>query len=272
MTRYLVQMQPNRVHDLMAMVALYRPGPMANIPDYIKRKHNSKLIQYYVPEMEKWMKDSYGILVYQDDLLYTCINLAGYDWAEADTFRKGVGKKVQAILDSQHTRFVDGCQKFSNISAEVAESIWDVMVPFAAYGFNKAHAASYGMVAYWTAYMKAEYTVEFMTSLMTSESNNLPKIAEAINECQEMGIEVLPPDVNKSFNSFNIESDRVIRYGLASVKNLGSDVIRFMIEERQKNGLFKNMEDFLDRISNYQQFNKKSLEALIFSGSLDNLV
>jgi DNA polymerase III subunit alpha len=272
MTRYLVQMQPNRVHDLMAMVALYRPGPMANIPDYIKRKHNEKLIKYYVPQMEKWMKESYGILVYQDDLLYTVINLAGYDWAEADTFRKGVGKKVQAILDSQHTRFVDGCLTHSGIQNDVAESIWDLMVPFAAYGFNKAHAASYGMVAYWTAYMKAEYTVEFMTSLMTSESNNLVKIAEAINECKELDIQVLPPDVNKSYNNFNIESDRVIRYGFASVKNLGSDVIKYMIQEREDNGQYQSLEDFLDRISNYQQFNKKSLEALIFSGSLDALV
>ncbi len=272
MTRYLVQMQPNRVHDLMAMVALYRPGPMANIPDYIKRKHNAKLIKYYVPQMEKWMKESYGILVYQDDLLYTCINLAGYDWAEADTFRKGVGKKVQAILDSQHTRFVDGCFTHSGVSPQIAEAIWDVMVPFAAYGFNKAHAASYGMVAYWTAYMKAEYTVEFMTSLMTSESNNLIKIAEAIKECHEMGIEVLPPDVNKSYNSFTIENDKIIRYGFASVKNLGSDVIDFMIQEREDNGLYTNLENFLDRISNYQQFNKRSLEALIFSGSLDEMV
>ena len=272
MTRYLVQMQPNRVHDLMAMVALYRPGPMANIPDYIKRKHNSSLIQYYVPQMEKWMKDSYGILVYQDDLLYTVINLAGYDWAEADTFRKGVGKKVQAILDSQHTRFVDGCLSHSGVPNDEAEKIWDLMVPFAAYGFNKAHAASYGMVAYWTAYMKAEYTVEFMTSLMTSESNNLPKIAEAIKECYEMGIEVLPPDVNKSFNSFTIEDSTTIRYGFASVKNLGSDVIKFMIEERTNNGLFTDLEDFVDRVSKFQQFNKRGLEALIFSGSLDAMV
>ena len=146
------------------------------------------------------------------------------------------------------------------------------MVPFAAYGFNKAHAASYGMVAYWTAYMKAEYTVEFMTSLMTSESNNLPKIAEAIKECHEMGIEVLSPDVNKSFNSFTIEDSTTIRYGLASVKNLGSDVIKFMIEERINNGLFVDLEDFVDRVSKFQQFNKRGLEALIFSGSLDAMV
>ncbi|MGL4758672.1 MAG: DNA polymerase III subunit alpha, partial [Patescibacteria group bacterium] len=145
MTKYLVDMEPNRVQDLMAMVALYRPGPMANIPDYIKRKKNSKLIKYITPEMESWMKDSYGILVYQDDLLYSVINLAGYDWAEADTFRKGVGKKIQSVLDSQHVRFVEGCIK-NGMEEDKAEEIWDLFVPFAAYGFNKAHASSYGMV------------------------------------------------------------------------------------------------------------------------------
>jgi DNA polymerase III subunit alpha len=270
MTKYLVQMQPNRVHDLMAMVALYRPGPMANIPDYIHRKNDHKLIQYYVPQMEKWMKDSYGILVYQDDLLYTVINLAGYDWAEADTFRKGVGKKIQSVLDSQHSRFVDGCISHSGLDRAKAEEIWDLMVPFAAYGFNKAHASSYGMVAYWTAYMKANYPAEFMTSLMTSESNNLTKIGEAIHECKELGINVLPPDVNRSFDGFTIEDDKTIRYGLTSVKNLGSDVIKHIINSRS-GGFFKNLEDFLDKMSEFQGFSKKSLEALIYSGALDGL-
>jgi DNA polymerase III subunit alpha len=271
MTKYLVQMEPNRVQDLMAMVALYRPGPMANIPDYIKRKHNHKLINYTVPQMQDWMSDSYGILVYQDDVLYTAINLAGYDWAEVDTFRKGMGKKIQSVIDSQHIKFVEGCQKVSGFSKEKSEEIWDILAPFSAYGFNKAHAASYGMIAYWTAYMKAEYTVEFMTALMTSESNNLVKIGEAINECTQMGIQVLPPDVNKSFLDFNIESDNVIRYGLASVKNLGSDVIKFMINERQQNGNFKNFDDFLDRVSPLQQFNKRGLEALIYAGAMDQI-
>jgi DNA polymerase III subunit alpha len=271
MTKYLVQMEPNRVQDLMAMVALYRPGPMANIPDYIKRKHNHKLIAYTVPQMKEWMSDSYGILVYQDDVLYTAINLAGYDWAEVDTFRKGMGKKIQSVIDSQHIKFVEGCQSVSGFTKEKSEEIWDILAPFSAYGFNKAHAASYGMIAYWTAYMKAEYTVEFMTALMTSESNNLVKIGEAINECEQMGIEVLPPDVNKSYLDFHIESDKVIRYGLASVKNLGVDVIKFMIKEREQNGPFKDFENFLDRVSPLQQFNKRGLEALIYGGALDEI-
>lgn len=270
MTRYLVDMEPNRVQDLMAMVALYRPGPMANIPDYIKRKKNPKLIKYLTPEMETWMKDSYGILVYQDDLLYSVINLAGYDWAEADTFRKGVGKKIQSVLDSQHVRFVDGCVN-KGMDKDKAEEIWDLFVPFAAYGFNKAHASSYGMVAYWTAYMKGEFTVEFMTALMSSEAGRLDKIAEAINECKQLGIDVLPPDVNTSFNSYNIENDTTIRYGLSSVKNLGVDVISHLIETRKSEGKFLDLSDFLKRMAVFQGFNKRSLEALIWSGALDSL-
>ena len=271
MTKFLVQMQPTRVQDLMAMVALYRPGPMANIPDYIKRKNNNKLIKYYVPAMEKWMQDSYGVLVYQDDVLYTAIYLAGYDWAEVDVLRKGMGKKIKEVIDAQHIKFVEGCQSHSGFSKEESESIWDLVVPFSAYGFNKAHAASYGMIAYWTAYMKAEYTVEFMTALMTSESNVLPKIAQAINECQEMGIAVLPPDVNKSYLSFHIEDNKTIRYGFASVKNLGTDVIKYMISERDKAGNYTDLDNFLDRMSPFQGFNKRGLEALIYSGALDDI-
>jgi DNA polymerase III subunit alpha len=270
MTRYLVDMEPNKVQDLMAMVALYRPGPMANIPDYIKRKKNPKLITYITPEMKNWMEDSYGILVYQDDLLYSVLNLAGYDWAQADTFRKGVGKKIPEVMESQHILFVDGCVK-NGLAVEKAEEIWDLFVPFAAYGFNKAHASSYGMVSYWTCYMKAEYTVEFMTALMTSESANLDKISEAINECKELGITVLPPNVNTSFADYTIESDITIRYGLNSVKMLGSDVVNQLIENRNNKGRFKNFDDFLERMSEYKGFNKRSLEALIWSGALDDL-
>lgn len=271
MTRYLVDMEPNKVTDLMAMVALYRPGPMANIPDYIKRKKNPKLVKYYVPQMKEWMESSYGVLVYQDDLLYTVINLAGYDWAMADTFRKGVGKKIPEVLDSQHEIFVDGAVKHSGLTKEKAEEIWDIMVPFAAYGFNKAHATNYGMVAYWTAYMKANYPAEFMTALMTSESSKLDTIAAAIQECRELGLEVLPPDVNKSYQDYYIENDKTIRYGLESVKNLGTDVIKFMIEERTKGGEFTSLQDFVERMAPSKGFNKRSLEALIWSGALDSL-
>lgn len=271
MTRYLVDMEPNKVTDLMAMVALYRPGPMANIPDYIKRKKNPKLVKYYVPQMKEWMESSYGVLVYQDDLLYTVINLAGYDWAMADTFRKGVGKKIPEVLESQHSIFVDGAVKHSGIAREKAEQIWDIMVPFAAYGFNKAHATNYGMVAYWTAYMKANYPAEFMTALMTAEASKLDTIGAAIKECREMGLAVLPPDVNKSFQGFTIENQETIRYGLESVKNLGTDVIQYMIEDRRNGGEFLDLSDLVQRMSPCKGFNKRSVEALIWSGALDEL-
>jgi len=271
MTRWMLELKPERIEDIMALVALYRPGPMANIPEYIKRKRNPKLVRYYTPQMEGWMKKTYGILVYQDDLLYTVINLAGYNWLDADKFRKGVGKKIQSIMDEQHIKFVKGCQVHSGLTEKKAEDIWDVMVPFAAYGFNKAHASSYGMIAYWTAYMKAEYPTEFMTALMTAESNNLVKIALAIKECQDMGIEVLPPDVNKSYNRFSIEVDGVIRYGLDSVKGLPSNVVEFLIEDRDKNGEFASMEDFIGRMAFAKGFDKRALDSLTWSGSLDIL-
>ena len=255
----------------MAMVALYRPGPMASIPEYIARKKDAKKIKYLVPQMEKWMGESYGIFVYQEDLLMTAIELAGYDWGEADVLRKGMGKKIQKVIDEQHFIFVEGAEKHSGVSKAKAEEIWSLMVPFGAYGFNKAHSCSYGMVAYWTAYMKAEYTVEFMTAFMTAESSNLDKIASAIGECKEMGINVLAPDVNKSYNNFTIENDKTIRYGLGSVKNLGSDVIKFIIKQRENGGTFHTLEDFIDRMSEFQGFNKRGIEALILSGSLDNL-
>jgi len=271
MTKHLVNLGPTRVQDLMAMVALYRPGPMANIPDYIRRKKNPKLISYMVPQMASWMEDTYGILVYQDDLLYTVINLAGYDWLQADIFRKGVGKKIMEVINAQHTQFVEGCITHSGLTRQKAEEIWSVMEPFAAYGFNKAHASNYGMVAYWTAYMKSNYPAEFMTSLMTSESNNLEKVAKAIEECKEMELQVLPPDVNKSFESFHIQDDKTIRYGLNSVKNLGADVILYMIEARKKQGPFVSMSNFLERMAGFRGFNKRGLEALIWSGSLDEI-
>ncbi len=271
MTKYLVELEPTKVTDLMAMVALYRPGPMANIPEYIKRKKNPKLVKYYVPQMEKWMEESYGILVYQDDLLYTVIELAGYDWLEADNFRKGVGKKIPAVLEEQHTRFVEGCIEHSGLTREKAEELWNLIVPFAAYGFNKAHSCNYGMVAYWTAYMKANYPVEFMTALMTAEADKLEKVALAIKECKELGLQVKPPDINQSFYGFSIEDDQTIRYGFSSIKNLGDDVIKHIIEYRTKNGNFENIESFLEGIKELPNFNKRNLEALIWSGALDQI-
>lgn len=269
MTKYLVQLEATKVNDLMAMVALYRPGPMASIPDYIARKKNPKKVTYPYPQMSNWMQDSYGLFVYQEDLLYTAIELAGYDWGEVDVLRKGMGKKIQKVIDEQHPRFVQGCQN-KGISEQKAEEIWALMVPFGAYGFNKAHSSSYGMVSFWTAFMKANFSAEFMTALMTSEMGNMEKTAAAITECQQMGIEIKIPDINISIDGYEVENDQTIRYGLSSIKNLGGDVIKFIIKERQ-NGIYTDLDNFLERISNFQGFNKRSLEALISSGALDSL-
>ncbi len=270
MTKYLTELKPTKVEDLMAMVALYRPGPMANIPEFIKRKNNAKYVSYYVPEMQEWMEGTYGILVYQEDIMYTFVNLAGYTFGEADNVRRAMGKKIKSVLDAEYPKFLEGCKK-RNIDEEKVKNLWDLIIPFADYSFNKAHSGAYGIAAYWTAYMKANYPAEFMTALMTSEANDLNKIAAAIPECEELGLKVLPPDVNQSFDNFTIEDDTTIRYGFSSVKNLGSDVIKYMIQDRETGGKFSSMEDFLERVSKFQGFNKRSLEALIWSGSLDSL-
>src|SRR3989344_5266180 len=199
MTKHLVDLKPTSVDDINAMVALYRPGPMNNIPEYIARKHGKKTISYFHPKAENFLKRSYGILVYQDDLLFTAMELAGYNWETVDKFRKAVEKKIPAEMAKQHEIFVAGCQKHSGMTKEEAEKIWDLFEPFQGYGFNKAHAACYGRVAYQTAYMKANHPVEYMCAILTAEAGDVEKIAEIITECKRMGIPVLPPDVNSSY-------------------------------------------------------------------------
>ncbi len=283
MTRYLKELKPSSIHDINAMVALYRPGPMDSIPEYIKRKHNPQLIKYLDPRMKNFLKESYGLIVYQDDLLFCALEMAGYNWKEADKFRKAVGKKIPAEMASQYKKFTKGIID-NGQTKEFAEKLWKLFEPFQAYGFNKAHAASYGRVAYQTAYMKANYPIEYMTAILTAESGDVEKIAEIINECKNMNIPVLPPDINESFGGFtvirspsktnhskeNIASliSEKIRFGLYTIKNLGKEIADAIIDERKKNGKFKSITDFLDRIK-HKNLNKKSMEALIKSGSMD---
>ncbi|KKT64592.1 MAG: polymerase III, alpha subunit protein, partial [Candidatus Woesebacteria bacterium GW2011_GWA2_44_33] len=212
MTRYLKELKPTRVEDLMAMVALYRPGPMAQIPEYIERKNSPKKISYFDPRMKDYLEKSYGLLVYQDDVFTTAINIAGYSWEEADKFRKAVGKKIPAEMERQKQKFIEGAMK-NGMAGEKAEELFKLIEPFSGYGFNKAHAASYGMVAYQTAYLKANYPVEFMAALLTAESNDPEKISAAINECRRMGVKVLPPDINESDVGFNIVADKDSKSG-----------------------------------------------------------
>lgn len=267
MTKYLMELKPVRVEDIMAMVALYRPGPIEVIPEYIQRKYDHSLIKFMDPRMKDFLQKSYGLLVYQDDVMLTAIHLAGYSWLEADKLRKAMGKKIPEEMALQKVKLIDGFVKHGMPKSK-AQKIWKLIEPFAAYGFNKAHAASYGMVAYQTAYMKANFPAEYMTALMTAESGDLEKIAEAVKECQRMGIDVLPPDINESRKDFTFINDKQIRFGLLVIKNLGEEVIESIINERKEQGEFKDLSDFAGRVS-HRAFNKKSVEALIKSGALD---
>lgn len=276
MTRYLKDLKPTSIHDINAMVALYRPGPMESIPEYIKRKHNPSLVKYLDPRMKKFLGESYGLIVYQDDLLFCAIELAGYNWEEADKFRKAVGKKIPKEMAAQYDKFTKGIV-VNGQTQDFAEKLWKLFEPFQAYGFNKAHAASYGRVAYQTAYMKANYPIEYMTAILTAESGDVDKISEIINECKNMKIQVLPPNINESYGGFTIIRDETknkdkkeIRFGLYTIKNLGTDIANAIIEERKTNGRFKSITNFLDRIR-HKNLNKKSMEALIKSGSMDEL-
>jgi DNA polymerase-3 subunit alpha len=267
MTRYLRELKASTIFDIMAMIALYRPGPMQFIPEYIERKLNPRLIKYFDPAFERILKRTYGILVYQDDLLTIAHDLAGYTWEEVDKFRKAVGKKIPEDMAKQKVKFMDGCMKTSGWSQAKAAEIWAWIEPFAAYGFNKSHSASYAVVSYQTAYMKANFPVEFMAAVMTAESGDEDKIYAAVEECAALGIKVLPPDVNESLGDFTVVDDRTIRFGLNAIKNLGSDVIAKIIEMRQGRN-YGSLEDFLIR-SHTKNMNKRSWEALSKAGALD---
>lgn len=281
MTKYLVELKPERIDDLMAMVALYRPGPMASIPEYIARKNNPKLVKYFDQRMEKFLASSYGILTYQDDVLYTAIELAGYNWEEVDKLRKAIGKKIPEEMEKQHAKFVDGCVA-KGMKRENSEDLWKQIETFAAYGFNKAHAASYGIVAYWTAFVKANYPVEYMNALLTAEAGNTDKLIEAIAECQNLGIKILPPDVNESLTGFTIvtvdkkhalkkgrakDEGKAIRFGLSAIKNVGGAAISAILAAR-KDGHFTSLSNFMVRVD-LQKVNKKVIESLIGAGALD---
>ncbi|MEN9649342.1 MAG: hypothetical protein RL094_309 [Candidatus Parcubacteria bacterium] len=278
-TQALKQLKPTTIHDINVMVALYRPGPMETIDEYIARKHGKHKTIFYHPKMKAFLDRTYGLLVYQDDLLMTAIELAGYTWGEVDKFRKAVGKKIPEEMAKQHVKFVDGCISHSGISKKLAEDIWKLFEPFQGYGFNKAHAASYGNVAYKTAYMKANFPAIYMAAILTGAHGDVVEIGEYIAECKRMNLAVLPPDLNESFGTFtvikgggmnakgDIEPDK-IRFGLYSIKNFGEGIADTIIEERKKNGRFKTLEEFLNRIKD-KNLNKKSLEALIKSGAMD---
>lgn len=282
MTKYLMDLHPERIEDIMAMVALYRPGPMGSIPEYVARKHDPSKISYFVPGLEKILDMSYGIITYQDDVLFMAIDLAGYNWEEADKFRKAIGKKIPEEMAKQHNKFVDGCVEHSGIDRDKAEELFKQIETFAAYGFNKAHAASYGMVAYWTAYVKAHYPVEYMTALLSVEASDTDKVVAAIAECEKLGIKVLAPDINESNVDFTVVdlpedqwleegrargTGKAIRFGLSAIKNVGTSAITTILSSRG-DSQFTSFSNFLERID-LQKVNKRVAESLIKVGALD---
>lgn len=272
MTRFLKELKPSTIFDINAMVALYRPGPLEMIPEYISRKHNPSLVSYLDSRLETILDQSFGVITYQDDVMLIAIHLAGYSWLEADKLRKAMGKKIPAEMQAQKEKLLKGFIDHG-LSQKKADQLWSLIEPFAAYGFNKAHAASYGRVAYQTAYMKANYPVAYMTAIMSNESGDVEKIAEIVSECKRLQIPVLPPDINKSEGGFSIVKDvtgekEEIRFGLYTIKNLGKDIADAIIAERKTHGPYTSFEDFIRRIT-HKNLNKKSVESLTRCGALD---
>ncbi len=268
MRRYMKEIKPTEVEDLIALVALFRPGPMELIPSFIKRKHGEEKISYLHHKLEPILKNTYGIGVYQEQMMQIARDLAGYTLPEADTLRKAIGKKIKSLLDEQKEKLISGMLK-NGIDKRTAQAIWELFPPFARYGFNKSHAACYALIGYRTAYLKAHYPEEFMASLLNTELDDIDRIAVLIREAKESGLEILPPDINKSFVNFTPEG-KTIRFGLLAIKNVGDEITRNIIEERSRGGPFKNFEDLLGRVQ-HKDLNKKSLESLAKSGALDSL-
>jgi len=268
MRRYLRELTPTEFEDIIAMVALYRPGPMELIPEYIARKHGKREIVYVHPKLEPILQNTQGICIYQEQLMQIARDLAGFSMGEADVLRKAVGKKIESLLMEQQEKIVSGMMK-NGIPKQVANQLWEWVLPFAHYGFNRSHSACYATIAYQTAWLKANYPLEFMSALLTSERADVERIAFLIGETRKMGIEVLPPDVNESFAYFSAVPDKnKIRFGLLAIKNVGEGIVASIIGERKAAGLYKSIQDFVSRVAT-KDLNKKSMESLIKTGVFD---
>ncbi len=267
MRRYLKELKPNELEDIIVMISLYRPGPMELIPTYIKRKFGEEKVTYLHPKLEPILKTTYGVGVYQEQMMRIARDLAGYTLAEADTLRKAIGKKIKKLLDEQKEKLVKGMIK-NGIDTKTAKEIWELFPPFARYGFNRSHAACYAMISYETAYLKAHYPREFAASLLNISGTDVERISFLINETKRLGIKVLPPDINLSFERFTVDGDN-IRFGLSAVKNIGGHIVEKVIEERSLRGPYEDLSDFLSRVQD-RDLNKKSLESLIKVGAFDS--
>jgi len=269
MQEYLRKLQPSRIEDLIAMNALYRPGPMSMIDDFIKRKKNPALIKYLHPKLEPILKETYGIIVYQEQVMRIASELAGFSLAESDLMRRAMAKKKPEEMKKQKELFIAGCVK-NNIDKKVASEIADLIENFASYGFNKSHAAAYAVIAYQTAYLKAHFPAEYMAANLTSEINNSDRVVILMEECRNLGIKIKPPDINYSEAHFVPLSENEIAFGLGAIKNVGSAAIASIVEARKKHGPFKTIFNLLQHVD-LRAVNKKVLESLIMAGAMDSL-
>lgn len=269
MRRYLTQLKPTNIEDIIAMISLYRPGPMELIPRYIARKHKKEPVEYLHPKMEPILKNTYGIMIYQEQLIQIAKELAGFSLPEADTLRKAIGKKIKKLLNEQKTKLIKGLIK-NHISHETAFKIWELIEPFGSYGFNRSHGACYAVIAYQTAFLKAHFPTEFACALLNSRGSDIEEIAFLIEDAARQNITVLPPDINESLAKFTVVGDKAIRFGLLATKNVGENIVNEIIAERKRGDKFKDIKDLITRVK-IRDLNKKSLEALIKSGAMDSL-
>ena len=268
MKKYLRELRPTKLEDLIAMNALYRPGPMDYIPDFIDRKHGRKPIRYDLPIMEERLKETYGITVYQEQVMLLSRDLAGFTRGESDELRKAMGKKLIDKMKALKKKFIDGCRANGH-EEKAVNKIWDDWVSFASYAFNKSHATCYAWLAYQTAYIKANYPSEYMAAVLSRNISNISEITKFMDECRRMGIEVLSPDVNESNLTFTVNKQGNIRFGLGAVKGVGANAVAAIVDERAKGGVFNDIYDFVERV-NVQSCNKKNMEALAQAGAFDN--
>ena len=269
MKKHLRNLKPNRFEDLIAMNALYRPGPMEYIPNFIARKHGLEPVTYDIADMEEYLSDTYGITGYQEQVMLLSQKLAGFTGGEADTLRKAMGKKQRAVLDKMKPKFIEGCSKRGH-DAKICEKIWGDWEAFASYAFNKSHSTCYAYIAYQTGYLKAHYPSEFMAALLSRNLSDIKQITLYMNECKRMGIRVLGPDINESLNNFSSNKEGDVRFGLAAVKGVGEAAVESIVAERNKNGKFKDIYDFFERV-NYTAVNRKCLENIAYAGGFDSI-
>ncbi|MBN2221689.1 MAG: DNA polymerase III subunit alpha, partial [Vallitaleaceae bacterium] len=276
MKNFMKDLKPQNIEDIIAGISLYRPGPMSSIPDYVRGRHHAQEVRYLTKELEEILKPTYGCIVYQEQVMQIVRDLAGYTLGRSDLVRRAMSKKKADVMNTERQNFIYGNEKEgikgcvgNGIAVEAAEKIFNDMEDFAKYAFNKSHAAAYAIVAYQTAWLKCYYPVEFMAALITSVLGNPAKTAEYVSHLREMGIDLLPPDINEGFSRFTVKSNK-IRFGLAAIKNVGKPIIDHMVAERQKNGPFLSMTDFCIRMEG-KDVNKRVLESLIKAGAFDSL-